>query len=145
MIKRVITLLLFVSMALIVPASVSAKVFTVIVSPKKIHQGDVFLVTVRGGSNCRTAFRFVCKQELVFSECGDRRYCAVGAVDITTNPGRQTVRIIAGKREMNVQVLEEGVFSEIRMSLPEEKVSLCTEDRERVERENERYREFSKR
>ena len=65
MVKRVITLLLFVSMALIIPASVSAKVLTVKVSPKKIHQGDVFLVTVRG-SNFRTAFRFVCKTGAYF-------------------------------------------------------------------------------
>ncbi len=139
MIKRVITLLLFVSMALIVPASVSAKVFTVIVSPKKIHQGDVFLVTVRGGAIAEPPSGSFAQQDLIFSECGDGRYCAVGAVDITTNPGRQTVRISAGKRKKNVQFsVNRARFSEIKMSLPEEKVSLCPEDLEKVERENER-------
>ena len=62
------------------------------------------------------------KQELVFSECGDGRYCAVGAVDIATKPGRDTVHISAGKRKKNVQFSVKGAhFPEIRMSLPEEK------------------------
>ena len=139
MIKRVITLLLFVSMALIVPASVSAKVLTVKVSPKKIHQGDVFLVTVRGGAISEPPSGSFAEQDLIFSECGDGRYCAVGAVDITTKPGRHTVRISAGKRKKNVRFsVKRARFPEIRMSLPEEKVSLCPEDLEKVERENER-------
>jgi murein DD-endopeptidase MepM/ murein hydrolase activator NlpD len=139
MVKRIIILLLFVSMAFVIPASVSAKALTVKVSPKKIHQGDVFLVTVRGGEISEPPSGSLAKQELVFSECGDGRYCAVGAVDIATKPGRQTVHISAGKRKKNVQFsVKKARFPEIRMSLPEGKVSLCPEDLERVERENER-------
>jgi len=135
--KHVAIVLLFISMALIIPASVSAKALTVKVSPKKIHQGDVFLVTV-GGTLSEQPFGSFAKQDLLFSECGDGRYCAVGAVDITTKPGRQTVRISAGKRKKNVQFsVKKARFPELKMSLPEEKVSLCPEDLEKVERENE--------
>jgi len=135
--KHVAIVLLFVSMVLIIPASVSAKALTVKVSPKKIHQGDVFLVTV-GGTLSEQPFGSFAKQDLLFSECGGGRYCAVGAVDITTKPGRQTVRISAGKRKKNVQFsVKKARFPELKMSLPEEKVSLCPEDLEKVERENE--------
>ena len=49
------------------------------------------------------------------------------------------MRISAGKRKKNVQFsVNRARFSEIKMSLPEEKVSLCPEDLEKVERENER-------
>jgi murein DD-endopeptidase MepM/ murein hydrolase activator NlpD len=138
MVKRVITLLLFISMALIIPASASAKVLTVKISPKKIYQGDAFLVTV-GGTLSEPPSGSFAKQDLIFSECGDGCYCAFGAVDVTTKPGRQTLRISAGKRKKNVRFLvKRARFPEMKMRLPEEKVSLCPEDLEKVERENER-------
>jgi len=138
MVKRVITLLLFVSIAFIVPVSAFAKALAVEVSPKKICQGDVFLVTVQGGAIAEPPSGSFAKQALIFSQCGDGRYCAVGAVDITTKPGRHTLRISAGKRNKNVRFsVKRARFPELRMSLPEEKVSLCPEDLKKVERENE--------
>ena len=139
MIKRMITLLLFVSMALIIPASVSAGTFTVEVSPKNLYQGDAFLVTVTGEEFSGPPSGSFAKQDLVFGECGDGLYCAVGAVDITTKPGRHSMRISAGKREKTAVFSVKGAhFPEIRLSLPEDKVSLSPEDLERVERENGR-------
>jgi murein DD-endopeptidase MepM/ murein hydrolase activator NlpD len=138
MVKRVIILLLLISMALIIPAPASAKVLTVKISPNKVHQGDVFLVTV-GGTLSEPPSGSYAKQDLLFSECGDGCYCALGAVDITTKPGRQTVHISAGKRQKNVRFpVKRARFPEVKMRLPEEKVALCPEDLEKVERENAR-------
>jgi murein DD-endopeptidase MepM/ murein hydrolase activator NlpD len=143
MVKRIIIVLLFASMTLTVPLSAFAKALAVNISPQKIYQGDVFLVTVRGGALSEPPSGSFAKQELVFSECGDGMYCAVGAVDITTKPGRKTVRICAGKTEKTaVFSVKRAHFSEIRISLPEEKVTLCPEDLERVKQENERLQKI---
>ena len=136
--KNVAIVLLFVSMVSSYPRISICKTLTVKISPKKIHQGDVFLVTV-GGTLSEPPSGSFAEQDLIFSECGKGRYCAVGAVDIQTKPGRHTVRISAGKRKKNVRFsVKSARFPEIRMSLPEEKVSLCPEDLEKVGRENER-------
>ena len=141
MVKRVITFLLFVSMALIIPASVFAKSLAVEVYPQTVSQGDVFLLTVTGGDLSAPLSGSFAKKDLVFGECGEGLYCAVGAVDITTEPGRNTVRIRAGKREKTAGFsVKKARFPEIRLSLPKEKVSLGPEDLERVEQENVRLR-----
>lgn len=137
--KYIAIVLLLGSIAFIVPVSAFAKTPVVEVFPKKVYQGDVFLVTVTGGALSEPPSGSFAKQQLDFSECGEGLYCAVGAVDIATKPGRHTVRVSAGNRKKNVRFsVKRARFPDLRISLPEEKVSLCPEDRERVERENER-------
>ena len=81
------------------------------------------------------------KKEILFSSCGDGCYIALAGVDLETKPGVYHVAVATGswKRDLKLSVVKKN-FPTVRLTLPEDKVTLSPEDLERTSRESEKLK-----
>ena len=120
-------------------ASSVADAFQAEVLPRKIRQGDPFVIRVRGAGASAAPVAFLEDREIPFSSCGKGCFIAVGAMHIDARPGVYPIRLRAGARKKNLKIsVGRASFPEMSLTLPEDKVTLSPEDLERVERENEK-------
>jgi murein DD-endopeptidase MepM/ murein hydrolase activator NlpD len=94
------------------------------------------MVRVSGLKGATAPSALLNKRTLSFSSCGQGCYVAVAAVDLNSRPRTYQVALQAGKqkRVLRLRVLK-GRFQTIHLTLPEEKVSPCAEDLERIKKE----------
>jgi len=113
-----------------------AAAFQAGVFPAKIYPGDAFMVRVSGLKGATAPSALLNKRALSFSNCGRGCFVAVAAVDLNSGPRTYQVSLRAGKqkRVLRLRVLK-GRFQTIHLTLPEEKVSPCVEDLERIKKE----------
>lgn len=118
-----------------------ARNFKAEVSPAAVKPGDAFVVKVTGpDSDCGLSAVFR-KKEILFSSCGDGCYIALAGVDLETKPGVYHVAVATGswKRDLKLSVVKKN-FPTVRLTLPEDKVTLSPEDLERTSRESEKLK-----
>jgi len=118
-----------------VPVS-QASAFQADVLPAKIHPGDAFMIRVSGLKGATAPSVLLNKRPLSFSSCGDGCYAAIAAVDLNSSPRTYRIDLRAGKQKkaLRLRVLKGG-FQTIHLTLPEEKVSPCAEDLDRIKKE----------
>lgn len=116
-----------------------AYAFQAEVRPSEINQGDAFVIRVTGA--LEKPCGLLSDKPFHFNKCGDGCYIALGAVDLEALPGEYAVRLKIGKdgRDLNLKV-RKGRFETISLMLPEDKVSLSSEDLKRAEKEAEKLR-----
>lgn len=113
------------------------------VLPSEIKPGDAFLVRVTGISSQPAAV--LNNKRLVFSKCGEDCFIAIGALPLETGQGAYEIAVGTGvadnpfntKLTLHVKHLE---FPVIRLTLPEEKVTLSSGDLKRARMEAIRLR-----
>jgi len=121
----------------------SAKAVLVQIAPKKIRQGDVFLIKVRNVETSQVPSALLSDDELSFSSCGEGCYVAIGAVEITSKPGPRLLKLKVGKRKKNLWLYVKKVkFPVLKLTLPEDRVILSPEDLERTKSEDKRLAEL---
>jgi|Deesub1362A_J573_1020465.scaffolds.fasta_scaffold00165_28 murein DD-endopeptidase MepM/ murein hydrolase activator NlpD len=124
-------------LALVLLAYTSADAFHAEILPAEINPGDAFLVKVTGSPGEPLAVSD--NGRLYFENCGDSCYIAVGAVDVRTEPGVYEIVVSNGENkkrlELHVRHIE---FPVRRLTLPEDKVTLSSENLKRVEKEKAR-------
>lgn len=136
-ITTVIAILLFV----LSPADAEAKSPKIKISPKKIRQGDAFIILVTGGKHSDVPTATVAKNPIHFSICGEKCFIGVGAISLEAKTGSYPVTILAGGKRKNLRVtVKKAAFPEIQMTLPGEKVILSPDDLQVVKEENERLK-----
>jgi murein DD-endopeptidase MepM/ murein hydrolase activator NlpD len=114
--------------------------YQVEILPTEINPGDAFLVKVTGMSS-ETPVAVFKERNLHFSQCGENCFIAVNALDINTNPGNYTVKVSVGKHRKDIKLpVKSKQFPEIKLTLPEEKVSLSPENLKRAQEEDEKLK-----
>ncbi|RPI37993.1 MAG: M23 family metallopeptidase [Nitrospiraceae bacterium] len=106
--------------------------------PSKVHQGDAFMISIRGLKGTAAPSAVFNGKPVLFSSCGKRCLVAIGAIDLETEPGVYRIPLKIGKHKttLRLRVLK-GKFETIHLTLPDEKVSPSPEDLERITREAE--------
>ncbi len=141
--QSIAVLFLLVILGLIVPAFSFAKPIHAEISPKKISPGDAFIIRVTGVKNGLPLSASFGKAEISFSNCGEGRYLAIWAVDIQTKPKAYNVNVKAGKKKIKLKLfVKRTKFSELHLSLPDEKVFPSPDDLDRVEKENKKLKDI---
>ncbi len=120
------------------PAQILAKGPLIEISPEKIKPGDAFIISVSGVKTPQVPHAVFAGKDFHFTDYGEGRYVAVGAVDVATKPRAYTLEVKAGKRKRKLRLtVKKTRFPRQEISLPEEKVTLNPEDIERTEKERE--------
>ncbi|MBI4681782.1 MAG: M23 family metallopeptidase [Nitrospirae bacterium] len=128
-INRLVILLVI---ALLIPDFVYA--VKVIVTPKEVIPGDVFLLKVEAGS----AEAEFLGNKINLYPVKDNQLLAMVPVDIDITPGKYNIEIAVGKDRYKTEIIvRRHKFKTIKLTLPEEKVTLSPEDEERAAREAE--------
>ncbi len=110
--------------------------YRVSVVPSAIRPGDAFAVKVEGAENSGEPSALFHEKPLYFSSCGDGCYIAIGAADISTEPGEHSVLLTIDGRKTNLDVVvKKAEFPTIHLTLPPGQVFLSQEDQERANRE----------
>ncbi|GAB4484115.1 MAG: hypothetical protein OHK006_07470 [Thermodesulfovibrionales bacterium] len=111
------------------------------VVPRMLNPGDAFAVFVRdadGHAPDDARFRGM---TIPFSVCGRGCFVGVGAVDLKTRPGSYVVKVNAGRKAFRLRLkVRKMRFDTIRLTLPEDKVSLAPDDRARADAEEARLK-----
>lgn len=129
------TLLLFLFI-LLAPA-VNSYAFHAELIPFEVSPGDAFLVKVTG--TMTEPVSIFSGKQLCFTRCGEGCFVAIGAVDIDTAPGELAAGVNAGNDTVLLKLkVRPAVFSVLRLTLPEAKVSLSPKDLQRADKEAER-------
>jgi murein DD-endopeptidase MepM/ murein hydrolase activator NlpD len=117
--------------------------FQVKVIPKKIYQGDAFVIKVTGTKHSEAPVASMDGKQFVFSKCGEDCFIAIGAVDLEIKPGRKKIKLALRNQKKNLSlIVKRGKFPSMSLTLPEEKVSPGAEDMKIIENENERLKEL---
>jgi murein DD-endopeptidase MepM/ murein hydrolase activator NlpD len=125
-------MLLLAGMSSVAPADA----FRVQTEPRTVSPGDPFLIKVKGLNTMRQPLASVFGREFRFVPCGKGCAAAVGAADIAVKPGRYRVVVAAGgNRRAAVITVRAHAFPVLRLTLPEDKVTLSEADAERVRKE----------
>ncbi len=108
--------------------------FKVMVTPKEVIPGDVFLLKVEAGS----AEAEFLGSKINLYPVEENHLLAMVPVDIDTAPAKYNINITSGKDRHKAEiVVRRHKFKTIKLTLPEEKVTLSPEDQDRATREAE--------
>ena len=126
------------AMSLIILSVSHAEAIQSKILPSKGHQGDAFMIRVRGLKGAAAPSAVFNGKPVLFSSCGNGCFVAIGAIDLQTEPGVHRIPLKIGKHKttLRLRVLK-GKFETIHLTLPDEKVSPSPEDLERIAREAE--------
>lgn len=122
----------------------AAYAFKIQVTPKEVIPGDVFILKVEtDGAKTVEAeprtVRYVAEflgSKINLSQVKENHLLAIVPVDIDQKPGKYQIHISDGeKRHKTEVVVRRHKFKTIKLTLPEAKVILSTEDQERANRE----------
>ena len=134
-------------LAVLIPAlcilvcSSSADAFQARLSPSRVNPGDAFLIKVSEADESQIPAASVTGKKILFSRCGETCFVGIGAMALETKPGRHLIHLRIGEKSKELPLLVKRTqFPILFLTLPKEKVFLSAEDRERVEREEERLR-----
>lgn len=117
-------------------AGASAEAFQIGITPSKINPGDAFVIKVSQADISEPFAASLDRKPIHFGSCGEDCLIAIGVVDIKTRPGLRKIPLEIGNIKTTVRLPVKKVkFPSIRLTLPEEKVSLSREDEVRAERE----------
>jgi murein DD-endopeptidase MepM/ murein hydrolase activator NlpD len=120
---------------LLVPHGVYA--FKVTVTPKEVIPGDVFLLKVETDGKNSAGAEFLGTRINLYP-VKENHFLAIVPVDIDIKPSKYNISITAGKERHKVKiVVRRHTFRTIKLTLPEEKVTLGPEDEKRAVREAE--------
>ena len=136
MIRSIInSLVISLIFAVLIPHGVYA--FKATVTPKEVIPGDVFLLKIETDGTMPAEAEFLGDKINLYQVEGNHLR-AIVPVDINTTPGKYNISIAAGKDRHKAEiVVRRHKFRTIKLTLPEEKVTLSPEDQERAAREAE--------
>jgi hypothetical protein len=124
---------------LLTPVYAYAKKLHVQIVPKKIRQGDVFVIKVTNAKTEQVPTALLATTELYFNNCGEGCYIALGAIELGSKPGPHIIKLEVGKKRKSLRLsVIKGKFPKLKITLPDDKVVLSPEDLDRTKRENER-------
>lgn len=131
---------MFLSAALIFMMSAYAYPFNIELTPEEVIPGDVFLLSMQAEGNDSAEAEFIDKK-INFHPAPDNRLVALIPVDIVTSPRKYAVRVTYGSEKRTVTVaVRSHDFKTIKLTLPEEKVTLSPENQNRAAREAARLK-----
>jgi murein DD-endopeptidase MepM/ murein hydrolase activator NlpD len=114
----------------------SAKSLRAEISPRKIKPGDTFFIRVKNAKSSEVPVASFAGSEFSFSPCGEGCFIAIGAADIKATPGPHIVKLKVGRKRRNLRIsVGRGKFPMVKLTLPEDKVSLSPGDLERARNE----------
>src|ERR1700690_1107548 len=143
LIKRMTRLLMYFSLVVAVfTCTTSAFAIHADIQPRKVFPGDAFMVRLWDIAPSQTASVFIEGAEVPLEGCGEGCALGIGAVGIDTAPGEKSVIINSGpyRLTLTLSVLTPN-FPEMRLKLPQDKVSLGPEDLARAKKEEEKRSE----
>ncbi len=117
--------------------SLNSYAFNVELEPKEVIPGDVFLIKIQadGTSNGEAEFR---GKKFNFHPAEDGYFIALVPVDINTSPQKYNITIRNGNKKQTTKInVKSHIFKTIKLTLPEEKVTLSPENIKRVKKEAE--------
>jgi murein DD-endopeptidase MepM/ murein hydrolase activator NlpD len=120
--------------------------FHVELFPDTISPGDPFLIKVTEVTTSQEPVAILKKKIFSFTGYEEDSFLAIGAVDVTTKPGAYFLKVKAGEKEKKIKLtVKRTVFKTQKLTLPKQKVSLSSQDKQRVKQETRKLRElFSK-
>lgn len=119
----------------------SADAFQVEVLPHEISPGEAFIIKVNGAKTSWLPTASLFGKQFYFSSCGEGCFITIGAVEMETEPGVYAVNLRVGNEKKNLNlVVKHTSFQTLRLTLPDDKVFLSTENLCRVKRENEKLK-----
>ena len=135
MFKRI----LFISILLALLSS-SVYALDVSVSPKKIRQGDAFLIKITSKSDTVPVGR-VKESDIYFHQTLPGIYIGIGVIGLEQSPGIYTMKLRQGNisKAFKIRVLSSDA-KEIHIKLPQNKVILSPENEKRANSELKRMR-----
>jgi murein DD-endopeptidase MepM/ murein hydrolase activator NlpD len=136
-----IAALLFMTINILSLAFSYAASFKAEIYPRRISPGDAFRIKVTGGQKLQLPSASLAGKTFYFTGCGENCFVAIGAIDLNAKTGGHSVKVTAGTNQRSVRLsVKKTRFPELRITLPEEKVTLSPEDLEVVKKENERLK-----
>ncbi|NOZ67735.1 MAG: M23 family metallopeptidase [Deferribacteres bacterium] len=133
---------LFSAVSFILLACINSYAVDAVVTPQEIKPGDVFLLSVEAAPASRAEAAFRGKKIPLYAG-PDNRLVALVPVGIDTPPGRYDVTVKRGKGEIKIPVIVvPHKFRTIKLTLPEEKVTLSPENQKRAAREAARLKKI---
>jgi murein DD-endopeptidase MepM/ murein hydrolase activator NlpD len=121
----------------------TAFAFHVEIFPDTISPGDPFLVKVTGVTASQEPLALLKEKIFPFTGNEEDSFLAIGAVEVTTKPGTYFVEVKACGEEKKIKLtVKRTVFKTQRLTLPKQRVSLSSQDKQRVEQENRKLREL---
>ena len=113
------------------------------IQPRNVFPGDAFMVRLWDISPSRTASVSIDGAEIPLEGCGEGCALGIGAVGIDTAPGEKSVIINSGPYRLTLTLsVRKPNFPEMRLKLPQDKVSLGPEDLARAKKEEEKLKEI---
>ncbi len=113
------------------------------IEPRNVFPGDAFMVRLSDISSSQVVSVYIGGTEIPLEGCGEGCALGIGAVGIDTLPGEKCIIVNSGpdRLTLTLSVLTPN-FPEMRLKLPQEKVSLSLEDLARVKNEEEKLKEI---
>ena len=109
----------------------------VTVKPKEVIPGDVFIIRVETDGAEPAEAEFL-GSKISLYPAKENQLLAMVPVDIDTAPAKYTINITAGEKTHKADIIvRRHEFKTIKLTLPEEKVTLSPADEERAAREAE--------
>ncbi len=128
-------LIILIVAVLLIPDVVFA--LKVTVKPKEVIPGDVFIIMVETVGTMSAEAEFL-GNKIHLYPVRENQLLAMVPVDIDTAPAKYNVSITAGVDRYKTEItIRRHEFTTIKLTLPEEKVTLSPEDEERAAREAE--------
>jgi murein DD-endopeptidase MepM/ murein hydrolase activator NlpD len=136
LIRSIINKLVILSIAaLLIPDAVFA--LKVTVKPKEVIPGDVFIIKVETDGTKPAEAEFL-GSKINLYPVKENQLLAMVAVDIDTAPAKYNINITVGEDRHKAEIIvRRHKFKTIKLTLPEEKVTLSPEDEQRAAREAE--------
>jgi len=119
---------------IVLMASLHSYAINVLVSPPEVVPGDVFLLKITSADNAPVEVTFLDRKvDLYPSEWG---LISLIPLDVNTSPGKHKIHVRHGG-DISIASVEvkSHTFRSIKLTLPEEKVTLSPEDQKRVDKE----------
>lgn len=133
---------LFPAVSFILLSCINSYALEAVITPREVRPGDVFLLTVEDAPPPRAEAVFRGKKIPLYPAPGNRLVALV-PVGIDTPPGRYGVTVRRGKVKADIAVIVmPHKFRTIKLTLPEEKVTLSPENQKRAAREAARLKKI---
>jgi murein DD-endopeptidase MepM/ murein hydrolase activator NlpD len=113
------------------------------IQPRNVFPGDAFMVRLSDIAPSQAASVFIEGAEVPLEGCGEGCAFGIGAVEIDTTLGEKSVIINSGPYRLSLILsVRTPNFPEMRLKLPQDKVSLGPEDLARAKKEEEKLKEI---